>query len=133
MKTSYSTQKDAHSIDWNPADIESAVKKRFGSYAALARVWSARNPDKPVGRHTLVKSAKQRQSALGEAVISWAVGIPAAQIWPSRYDSQGVRKYLRGASKAESSVNIRHHDRKTELFNDVLGLDASIESGEAHG
>lgn len=132
MKTSYPTQKDAPSIDWHPAEIESAVKKRFGSYAALARVWSAENPEQPVGRHTLVKSARHRQSALGEAVISWAIEVPAASIWPSRYDEQGVRKSLRTRPVKDSSAGMQK-SRKAALFDAVLGIEAGADAGANHG
>lgn len=128
MKTSYTTQKDAPSTDWHPAEIESAVKKRFGSYAALARVWSADHPDQPVGRHTLVKSARRRQSALGEAVISWAISVPAAVIWPSRYDEQGVRKSIRTSPVKKSSA-VKPNSRKADIFNKVLGIDVDADAG----
>ncbi len=132
MKTLYSTQKDAHSADKHPAEIESEVKKRFGSYAGLARAWNAKHPGRKVGRHTLVKAARERRSALGEAVISWAIELPASEIWPSRYDVQGVRISMRPSSSKESSADALKC-RKAALFNAVLGLDASTDNGDSHG
>jgi len=105
MKTLYAYKCDAPSTpegDWHHADIESAVKRKYGSYAGLARAWSSTHPQRPVSRYTLVKSAHQRQSELGEGVISWAIGVPAAQIWPSRYDANGRRIKLRRRGHGET-------------------------------
>jgi len=129
MKTLYSTQKDAHSLDWHPAEIESEVKKRFGSYAGLARAWSAAHPDKTVGRHTLVKAARERRSALGESIISWGIDVPAADIWPSRYDAQGKRILLQPGRKPKSSPIEKKQSRKAAIFEAVLGLNPN--QGEA--
>lgn len=128
MRTLYSTQKDAHSLDWHPAEIESEVKKRFGSYAGLARAWSAKHPDRAVGRETLVKAARERRSALGEAVISWGIAVPAAQIWPSRYDLKGERIRLQPGRKSQSSSIEKKQSRKAAIFEAVLGI--TTEQGE---
>lgn len=100
--------------DWHYTDIESAVKRRCGSYAGLAREWNAQHPKTPVGRDTLVKAARRRQSALGERVISWAVGVPADEIWPSRYDDDGKRIRLNAWSRRKAN-NVKSY--KGEIFN----------------
>lgn len=64
-------------LDWHPADVLAALKKRGHSLAGL----SAAN-----GYHATAagKALKRSWPAL-ELVIAEAIGIPPQRIWPSRY------------------------------------------------
>jgi Ner family transcriptional regulator len=67
--------------DWHPADVLAALKKRGNSLAALSTAH---------GYHPTAagKALKRRWPAL-EGLIAEAIGVPASQIWPSRYDASG--------------------------------------------
>jgi Ner family transcriptional regulator len=67
--------------DWHPADVLAALKKRGNSLAAL----SVANGYHPTAAG---KALKRRWPAL-EALIADAIGVPAAEIWPSRYTAEG--------------------------------------------
>ena len=70
--------------DWSPGKIKYELEKC--GIAELADLDSrARLP-----RGT-VSQAIRRPSASGEAAISSALKVPAAVIWPSRYDDRGER------------------------------------------
>lgn len=64
--------------DWHPADVLAALKKRGNSLAALSVAH---------GYHPTAagKALKRRWPAL-EALIAEAIGVPAKDIWPSRYE-----------------------------------------------
>ncbi|UTW12961.1 helix-turn-helix domain-containing protein [Marinobacterium rhizophilum] len=124
MKTLHSLKNASRANDWHYTEIESAVKRRFGSYAGLARAWNAEHPDKGISRYTLVKSARQRQSELGETVISWGIEVPAAVIWPTRYDIDGVRIKYRARSEAKHTAEQPCGPSKAAVFEALLGTDA---------
>jgi len=67
--------------DWHPADVLAALKKKGNSLAAL----SVANGYHPTAAG---KALKRRWPAL-EALISDAIGVPAKDIWPSRYSADG--------------------------------------------
>jgi Ner family transcriptional regulator len=69
------------SVDWHPADVLAALKKRGLSLAGLSVAH---------GYHPTAagKALKKPWPAL-EALIADAIGIPAAQLWPSRYAPGG--------------------------------------------
>ena len=73
-------QGDKCALDWHPADVLAALKKRGLSLAGLSATH---------GYHATAagKALKQSWPAL-EAVIAEAIGVPAAQIWPSRYSDR---------------------------------------------
>lgn len=64
-------------LDWHPADVLAALKKRGKSLAGL----SVANGYHPTAAG---KALKRRWPAL-EAIIADALGLRPAQIWPSRY------------------------------------------------
>lgn len=70
--------------DWHPADIISAVKKTGTTIAALSR------------EHGLASStlgnALYRKWPRGEKIISEHLGVPASEIWESRYKMVVNRK-----------------------------------------
>lgn len=68
--------------DWHKADIIAALHKKGTSLAALAR-------EANLASSTLA-NALNRPWAKGELLIAQAIGLPPAQIWPSRYfDNDG--------------------------------------------
>ena len=71
-------------MDWHPADIIAALRKRKTTLAAVSR-------EAGLSSSTLA-NALNRPWPKGEQLIADALGIPASEIWPNRYfDSQGQR------------------------------------------
>ncbi|AYN29823.1 transcriptional regulator [Buttiauxella sp. 3AFRM03] len=70
--------------DWHPADIIAALRKKGTSLAALSR-------QSGLSSSTLA-NALSRPWAKGEMLISQAIGVPAEDIWPSRYFDPNTRK-----------------------------------------
>jgi Ner family transcriptional regulator len=70
--------------DWHPADIIAALRKKGTSLAALSR-------QSGLSSSTLA-NALSRPWAKGEMLISKAIGVPAEDIWPSRYFDPNTRK-----------------------------------------
>ncbi len=68
-------------IDWHPADVLAALKKRGQSLAGLS-VAHGYHP-------TAAGKALKRPWPAMEALIAVALGLAPAQIWPSRYDASG--------------------------------------------
>ena len=95
----------AKAYPWHPADILCALMKKGLSYAEVAR------------RHGLeagtVKGAARNPGYSGEQAISAELGIPAHQIWPDRYDGEGlplhprIRRRLNAAMAAKSRQKVR--------------------------
>ena len=73
-----------NNLDWHPADVLAALKKRGHTLAGLS-VEGGYHPT------AAGKALKQPWPAL-EALIAKAIGLPAEQIWPSRYDAEGRPK-----------------------------------------
>ncbi|MCP2005376.1 UNVERIFIED_ORG: Ner family transcriptional regulator [Buttiauxella agrestis ATCC 33320] len=70
--------------DWHPADIIAALRKKGTSLAALSR-------QSGLSSSTLANTLS-RPWAKGEMLISQAIGVPAEDIWPSRYFDPNTRK-----------------------------------------
>ena len=68
-------------VDWHPADVLAALKKKGNSLAALSVAHGY--PPTAAG-----KALKRRWPAL-EVLIAEAIGVPPAQIWPTRYGPDG--------------------------------------------
>ncbi|MCO6514807.1 MAG: helix-turn-helix domain-containing protein [Snodgrassella sp.] len=66
-----------NSADWHRADIVAALKKKGWSIAALSR-------EVGLSSNTL-KTALEMPYLKGEQIIAKVIGVPAEQIWPSRY------------------------------------------------
>lgn len=66
-------------LDWHPADVLAALKKRGHSLAGLSTSH---------GYHATAagKALKRSWPAL-EVLIAEAIGVPPQEIWPSRYAS----------------------------------------------
>jgi len=67
--------------DWHPADIKAALAKKSYTFARLAR---ENNYVENSPNMVLKKPWYQV-----EKIVSRIIGIPAAEIWPSRYDQRG--------------------------------------------
>ncbi|MBA0036006.1 helix-turn-helix domain-containing protein [Pantoea sp. BIGb0393] len=63
--------------DWHPADIIAALRKKGTSMAAVSRQSGLCS--------TTLANALVRPWPKGELLIAEAIGIPPAEIWPSRY------------------------------------------------
>ena len=63
--------------DWHPADIIAALKKRGTSMAAVSR-------NAGLASSTLANTLTNHWPK-GEKLIAEALGVPPAEIWPSRY------------------------------------------------
>ena len=73
---------ESKSIDWHPADVLAALKKRGKSLAGV----SVANGYHP----TAAGKALRRSWPAMEIIIAEALGLVPAQIWPSRHKSVGV-------------------------------------------
>ncbi|MGE0226274.1 MAG: helix-turn-helix domain-containing protein [Acetobacteraceae bacterium] len=74
----------ANKVDWHPADVLAALKKRGHTLAGLS-VSRGYHPT------AAGKALKQPWPAL-EVIISQAIGVPVQEIWPSRYGTDGKPK-----------------------------------------
>ncbi|MFC3394277.1 MULTISPECIES: helix-turn-helix domain-containing protein [Brenneria] len=69
-------------MDWHPADIIAALRKRNTTLAAVSRAAGLSS--------STLANALTRPWPKGELLIAEALGIPASEIWPNRYfDTQG--------------------------------------------
>ena len=68
-------------VDWHPADVLAALKKRGLSLAGL----SVANGYHPTAAG---KALKQQWPAM-ERLLAEALGLVPQEIWPSRYDAEG--------------------------------------------
>lgn len=78
--------------DWHQADIIAALRKKGTTLAATSRAAGLSS--------STLANALNRPWPKGEMLIAKAIGVPAAQIWPSRYyDGNGkvIIKTLRKA------------------------------------
>jgi len=82
---------DMGTADWHPADVLAALKKRGNSLAGI----SVANGYHPTAAG---KALKRRWPAL-EALIAEAIGVPAQEIWPSRYGADGQPNGRTGTTK----------------------------------
>lgn len=74
-------------ISWHPADIRAAIIKRGGTYKSVAEAAGISG--------TAVQTATQANCYVGEQAIASFLQVPAHEIWPSRYDSDGLPKHPR--------------------------------------
>lgn len=69
------------STDWHPADIKAALAKKGYTLKAFA------------AKHNYERSGISRALIYPwpniEALVAEAIGVPAPEIWPSRYDDTG--------------------------------------------
>lgn len=71
--------------DWHPADIIAAVRKKNTTLSALSRKHGLSS--------TTLNNALRHSWTKGENIIAEALGIPAWEIWPTRYfNSDGTPK-----------------------------------------
>ncbi|AYV14360.1 transcriptional regulator [Shewanella algae] len=66
--------------DWHRQDILAEVRKACGSLTKLSKSHG-------LASNTL-QNALDRKWPKGEQIIAKAIGVPAAEIWPSRYGDE---------------------------------------------
>ncbi|AHJ75577.1 helix-turn-helix domain-containing protein [Kosakonia sacchari] len=77
-----SNEQNVQRENWHHADIIAALRKRNTSMAAVSRAAGLSS--------STLANALTRPWPRGERLIAEAIGVPASEIWPSRYfDSQG--------------------------------------------
>ncbi|MCX9020933.1 helix-turn-helix domain-containing protein [Citrobacter portucalensis] len=81
--------------DWHPADIIAALHKRGTSLAAVSRKAGLASP-------TLSNTLK-RPWPKGEMLIAQAIGVDAAEIWPSRYYDDNGNQIVRKCRQRHNS------------------------------
>lgn len=101
MKTRNHSKK-ASRQDWHPADVVAALHKRGITLRKLAE-------QHHVSSKAVIQALRVRNLP-SEKRIADAIGIPAMDIWPSRYNPDGSRTDLRKLTRAERAVN--SHVRK---------------------
>ena len=69
------TKKGTQVVDWHPADVKAALEKRGVSLRALAAEYGYSHIQRVLTSHWWA----------AEQVVAKALGVPASQIWPSRY------------------------------------------------
>ena len=81
-------QKVAAGKDWHPADIKAALEKAGWSFARIARErgYARRSP----------ANVLRIPWAPMEAIVGDIIGVAPQQIWPTRYDAQGLPLRRRG-------------------------------------
>jgi Ner family transcriptional regulator len=92
------------SSDWHPADILAAIKKAGWTVTGLSEAHGYH-------RATLWKTLSTRPHNAGQRIIADAIGVPATEIWPSRYDAAG-RFIDRRGRKPSTASGARHPRRR---------------------
>jgi len=78
------SRNDPPSIDWHPADVQAALKKRGKTFRGLG---------KELGYATgWIQRALYQPSPMAEGIIAAVLELHPKQIWPSRYDHAGRPK-----------------------------------------
>jgi Ner family transcriptional regulator len=80
---------------WHKEDIKAEIRKRGSTMNALAR-------ERGLPTST-VRNALTRPVFSGELAIAEFLGVPAHQLWPDRWTSEGRRIRPRYAAKCSSS------------------------------
>lgn len=77
---------ERHYINWHPADIIAALRKRGTSLAAVSR--------KAGLSSSTLSNALTRPWPKGEQIIADAIGIDPWIIWPSRYYDPDTHEFI---------------------------------------
>ena len=96
MKTTRPPKKASHQ-DWHPADVVAALHKRGLTLRKVAEKYDVSPP-------AVIKALRERNLP-SERRIAEAIGVPAQQIWPSRYNPDGSRTDLRKVTRRARAVN----------------------------
>lgn len=75
------------SPDWHPEDIKAAVRKTGWTLVALSRAYGL--PE------CSAKYALRHPHFDGEMAIAECLSLSPRQIWPSRFDPNGIRRHRR--------------------------------------
>lgn len=86
--------------DWHPEDIRAAIRKRFGSMAALGRHFGVSKTAVPNTINQPGYSAKM------ERRLAEILGHQAHEIWPSRYHRDGSPISFRAERSVAGRQNV---------------------------
>lgn len=86
-------------IDWHPADIQAALRKRGWTLRRLS-IANGYSPS------SFTNCMRARYPFVQE-VIAKVIGVKPWEIWPSRYDAQHRPIYLRRPARARARKNPR--------------------------
>lgn len=75
--------------DWHPAEIVAALRKKGTSVSAVSRECGLSS--------STLANALNRPWPKGEMILALAIGVDAAEIWPSRYYEKNGRLINREA------------------------------------
>jgi Ner family transcriptional regulator len=78
--------------DWHQADIIAALRKKGTTLAAASRAADLSS--------STLANALNRPWPRGEMLIAQAIGVPPAQIWPSRYFDGAGKAIIKTLRKA---------------------------------
>lgn len=82
---------------WHPADIHALIRKKGGTFTSIAKEY---NLQRSTPRHALY-----RPCYAGEQAVAAFLGMKPRELWPDRYDDDGlplhprIRKKLLSVSK----------------------------------
>lgn len=93
-------QKIATTTDWHPADIKAALAKKKYSFARIAREFEYADGSPNAVLH--------RAWSQMERIVAKVIGVPAAVIWPSRYDRRGRPLKSRTARVGQKRTISKH-------------------------
>lgn len=92
-------------IDWHPADIIAALRKRGTSLAAESR--------KAGLSSSTLANALTRPWPKGELLIAQAIGVLPQEIWPSRYHNPFTHEFIdRSQSMRPRRAETQRHDER---------------------
>jgi Ner family transcriptional regulator len=96
-----STVKKTSREDWHPEDIKAALHKRGTTLSRIAL-------DAGLTSSSSLSACLVRPMPANEKRIADALGVPAASIWPSRYEQDGSPK-LRGIRAISCTAEMRQN------------------------
>ena len=88
---------------WHPADIYALIRKRGGTLSSIAMQFGL--------ECSTPRKALHEPCFAGETAVSEFLGIPAWELWPNRYDEDGLPLHPR-ARKALSIGQKRINPRQ---------------------
>lgn len=89
--------------DWHPEQVKAAIRLRGVTLTQLALSSGY--------AESAVRKALRRPWPAIEAIIAEFIGVPARQIWPSRYLRSGEPRSKRGKGRRH---HVRRHRQKAE-------------------
>jgi len=87
--------------NWHPEDIKAAIRKKDTTLTELALAYGL--PE------CSVRYAMRHPHFDGEMAIADYLSLSPRQIWPSRFDSDGIRRHRRLRTERDSANTNRSH------------------------